>query len=164
MVEYGPALRALVEGAAAAQASRTPVEALLVVKAIARGVRFVDLLQVDRRAQADVLIGEIRAEALAAFEAWAERYEAPQWEVENAVAVLEANAARHLETVAETLEPQETAAVTAQALFYATAAPNPVFEDDLVVRDITRALGRAVFAAAAARADALQALELRLAP
>lgn len=147
--ELGPAARTLVEGAAVAHAARDAAEATLLLKRLAgSGLRFVDLAPPEVRAEANAIALGVMARTKTRFAAWVAKHGAPMAEVERALMRFEANGAKHLAACARVMRPAATSEETAMQLFLAVADCDPVYRDDIIVRDIGWALARAAFEAA----------------
>ncbi len=163
-VEFGHAARILCDGVAAAHAARDSAHAVVVLKALARGERLVDLVRPDKREEAQALITGLRARAAAGFDAWIQSRHVPAAELERAISAFESTATRYTEQSAREMKPADTGVATLEGVFLASAAANPVFEEDIIVRDIGWALFRAILRAGEDYSSALKGLALGGAP
>ncbi len=161
-VEFGPAARTLIEGAAAAHAAVDADDAVVLLKHVAFGGRLAELAPPPRRMDARLLIDEVAAGARDRFLDWVARQGAPASEVRIALGAFESCGARETTGAARRIRPSASGPETGSIFFLDVAARDPIFTEDLVVRDIGWALIRSAFAAAEARAADLAALGVRL--
>jgi hypothetical protein len=161
MSDIGPAVRALIESAAATQVARDALEATLLLKRLAPGRRLVDLAPPDKRKKVEALIAAVRNQAEAAFLDWAARREMPDVEVRNGLEVYERCAGTEMEGVLRDLTPAATPRETLEKAIRQAAARCGVLEDDLIARDVGWAMVKAALAAAEAHAGPLRSLALR---
>ncbi len=160
MADYGIGVRKLIDAVAVAYAARDPDEAVIALKAVARDVRLRDLVPIERREEAEALFTALRARTISRFEDWVERYEAPPGEVARALEQFEATSARGLPEAAANMEPKATGPETALAAYLSMAERNPLYQDDIVARDIGWAMARYAFEAAEDYAPMLTGLDL----
>jgi hypothetical protein len=161
-VEFGPAARTLIEGAAAAEAAVDAEEAVVLLKHVALGGQLAELAPPARRHDARELVAAVQAAARERFLAWIAEHGAPASEVRVALGAFESCGARETAGAARRIRPGASGPETGLIFFLDVAARDPIFAEDLVVRDIGWALAKAAFAAAAERAAALKDLGVRL--
>lgn len=160
MTDYGIGVRKLIDAVAVAFAARDADEAVLALKAVARDVRFKEMVPIERREEAEALFAALRARTLSRFEDWMERYEAPAPEIKRALALFEETSARGLPEAAAVMEPKADGPETALAAYLQIAKANPVFEEDIVARDIGWAMARYAFEAGRDYAPMLAGVDL----
>lgn len=161
MLELGPALRGLMEGAAAAYIAKDSVDAAILYKRIGPGLRLSDLVSTDQREEIDSLIAAIRARAEAGFLQWKDKFGTPDHEVRRAFDAYEICAARELPAVLKALTPGDDPVTMLEGVIAAAAARDPKFHNDIVARDICWAMVKSAVAAAGVYSGALSSLKLQ---
>jgi hypothetical protein len=161
MSDIGPAVRALIESAAATQIARDALEATLLLKRLAPGLRLADLAPPDKRSEIEALMAAVRNRAEATFLDWAAKREMPDIEVRNGLEVYERCAGSEMEGVLRDLTPAATPRETLEKAIRQAAARCGVLEDDLVARDVGWAMVKSALAAAETYAAPLRSLALR---
>jgi hypothetical protein len=161
ILDSGPAVRALIESAAAAQIARDAVDATLLFKRLAPGLRLTDLAPPDKRGEIETLLAAVRTRAEESFREWAARREIPEVEVRLGVEAYERCAGSEMEGVLRDLTPAATPRETLEKAIKQAAANCEHLQEDLVARDVGWALIKAALAAAEAYGDPLRELALR---
>lgn len=159
-IQYGPAMRALVEGVVAAHAAVSAEQAVIALKAIGRGAPLDELVEPGSRALLPPLFASLRAMIQDELNRWIERTEAPDDEIRRALGLVEKGAALELEEACAVLQPGATGPETALVLFLEVARRNQAFEEDLIARDIGWATARYAFAAGEALKDDIAPVRL----
>ncbi len=159
-LQYGPAMRALVEGVVASHAAVNAEQAVIALKAIGRGAPLDELVEPSSRALLPPIFAALRAEIQEELNRWVERTEAPDDEIRRALNLVEKSAALELEEACRMLQPGATGPETALALFLEVARRNQAFEEDLIARDIGWATARYAFAAGDALKDDIAPVRL----
>jgi hypothetical protein len=158
MLQLGPAARGLIDCAAATQVAHDAVAATLVLKRLAGGLRLIDLAPPDAREELGKLLDAICTRTETAFLAWAGRRDLPEIEMRAGLEVYERCSAAELEGVLRELTPGATPRQTLENALRECASRCGVLSDDLIARDIGRALVRSALAAAEAYAEPLKGL------
>jgi len=161
MLALGPAMRGLVEGAAAAYIAKDPEDAAILFKRIGPGLKLVDLVPPGKRDEIEALIKAIRSRAETGFMDWQAKFGPPQVEVQRAFDAYERCAARELPAILKKLTPGADPVSMLEGVIAMAAGRDELFRDDLVARDICWAMVKASISAAGDYAGALRSLKLR---
>jgi hypothetical protein len=162
MLELGPAARGLIESAAATQMAGDAVEATLLLKRLATGLPLVELAPPEVRGELAKLLETIRTRAGNAFLAWVERRDMPEGEMRAGLETYERCSRAEMAGVLRDLTPSATPRATLEKAVKEAGSRCGILTDDLIARDIGRALLKSALAAAEAYAEPLKGLAWRI--
>lgn len=157
-MEMGPAVRGLIDSAAATVMARDALEATLLLKRLAHGLPLIELAPPHAREELELLITAIRRRTETAFIEWTARRDMPSVEVRAGLDAYERCVAAEMAGVLHDLTPGATARATLEKAVKEAAERGGILHGDIVARDIGWALVKAALTAAEIYAEPLKSL------
>ncbi len=158
MMEMGPAVRGLIDSAAATVMARDALEATLLLKRLAHGLSLVELVHPHAREELALLMPVLRLRAEKEFVEWTMQCDMPGEELRAGLESYERCCASEMAGVLHDLTPAETARETLEKVVKEAADRGGILEGDIVARDIGWELVKAALNAAKLYAEPLKKL------
>jgi uncharacterized protein with PIN domain len=146
-MEMGPAVRGLIDSAAAAAMARDALEATLLLKRLASGLPLVELVPPPSREELTFILDAVRRRTETSLASWAAKRRLPEVEIQVGLETYERCAAAEMNNVLKALTPGDTPRATLEKAVKECGARCGVLEE-VVERDIGWALVKSAIAAA----------------
>lgn len=150
----------LVECVAVALAAPDVATATHMYLRLGAGERFAELIQLSQRVEAQRLVRALRERAIDGLTQWADRYDAPAYEIAHAIRLLNTAMACDFAAAAPAMNAAETPEQAGWALASHLVQHKDGLGGDVIPRDIARAIAKAGLRGGASLANDFRSLQL----